>query len=68
MPVSFEVGFAAFLALMAGLVVFVLRFAMQQGRRGRGPGPESGGPDEAGRLDQSAPSTLVDDPDEGGDG
>jgi len=55
--VSFAIGFGIFLVLMAVLVVFVLRFAIREGRRrppaarskagpdpegGPGPGPSSG--------------------------
>lgn len=31
--VAFDIGFGAFLALLAVLVGFVIRFAIQQGRR-----------------------------------
>jgi hypothetical protein len=40
MTVGFVIGFAAFLVLMAGLVVAVVRFVIKQGRRP----PPSGGP------------------------
>ena len=68
MPLSFEIGFAAFLVLMAGLVVFVLRFAAQQSRQARQggrPRRASGGSDPS---DEPAPPTLVNDADESGDG
>ena len=65
MPVSFDIGFGAFLVLMAGLVFFVLRFAVRQGRRRR---PPRGARRPASRLDEASPSALVDDTDEGGDG
>ena len=65
MPVSFDIGFGAFLVLMAGLVFFVLRFAIRQGRRQKPPRrPRTA----ATRLDEASPAALVDDPDEGGDG
>jgi hypothetical protein len=58
MPVTFDIGFGVFLVLMAGLVVFVLRFAIRQGRRR---------PPAGGDLDEPSSAALVDDPDEGGD-
>ena len=67
MPVTFDIGFGVFLVLMAGLVFFVLRFALRQGRR---PallplrGPRAGGLSS----DEASSAALVDDPDEGGDG
>ena len=66
MPVSFDIGFGTFLVLMAGLVVFVLRFAIRQrpARRPRARGLHA----DRRQLDEASPSALVDDPDEGGDG
>jgi hypothetical protein len=54
----FAIGFGVFLVLMAVLVVFVVRFAVQQGRRRqpRGPGPASCPPEDDGAgADGSAP-------------
>ncbi len=64
MPASFDVGFGVFLALMAGLAVFVVRFAVRLGRRRPPPGP----PGVTSGLDEPSATTLVDDPDEGRDG
>jgi hypothetical protein len=47
MTAAFAIGFGTFLVLMAVLAVFVLRFAIREGRRRQpaaGPDPE-GGPD-----------------------
>ena len=40
MDVAFAVTFGIFLALMAVLVVFVVRFAVHEGRRRKPPQPE----------------------------
>ena len=61
MPVDFEVGFAFFLALMAALAVFVVRFAVREGRRRPRVGPPGTG---NGRLDEPSAPAFVDDPDE----
>jgi len=51
----FAIGFAVFLVLMAVLVVFVLRFAVQQGRRRQPPGtgPAAGQVDDGPDADGS---------------
>jgi hypothetical protein len=67
MPVAFDVGFGIFLALMAGLAVFVVRFAIHEARRRPPPGPPRAGGGLEG-LDEPAAAALVDDPDERRDG
>jgi hypothetical protein len=67
MPVAFDVGFGIFLALMAGLAVFVVRFAIREARRRPPAGPPRAGGGLEG-LDEPAATALVDDPDERRDG
>jgi uncharacterized membrane protein YedE/YeeE len=64
-PVAFDVGFGFFLALMAGLAVFVVRFAIREGKR-RAPAQRP--PGVADELDEPSAATLVDDTDERRDG
>ena len=53
MTVSFAIGFGIFLVLMAVLVVFVLRFAIREGRR-----PEDRGDPEPGAADRGRDGFL----------
>jgi hypothetical protein len=65
MSISFVIGFAIFLVLMAGLFVVVVRFALQQGLRRTPPGESPPAPKRPeSDLDEPSASALVDDPDE----